>query len=166
MGDGWHHTIYQIHIFGNYHSSYLFVLICIERLSSLSSSQSESLLQLSQGNRNTSFYDMLSFPSQRIIRNLYCFFHWLYRRLNLQYHPFEALKSASLLRCLAYALMSFSVSRIFWSIFVQRVIYISPSVGRPPSSFLSHPFFFQRSRFLRGMPYFSDISLASTPSRI
>ena len=43
---------------------------------------------------------------------------------------------------------------------------ISPSVGLPPPSLRSQPFFFQRNKLRRGMPYFSDIYLASTPYKI
>jgi hypothetical protein len=46
------------------------------------------------------------------------FFHWLYLRLNLQYHPFDALKSVILLSLLASARISFSVTNTLPSILV------------------------------------------------
>ena len=42
----------------------------------------------------------------------------------------------------------------------------SLSVGLPPPSFLSHPFFFHRSRFRLGMPDYLDINFTSSPARI
>ena len=43
---------------------------------------------------------------------------------------------------------------------------ISASVGLPPPSFLSHPFFLHLSRFRLGIPYSLEITLTSSPEII
>ena len=90
----------------------------------------------------------------------------LYLRQNLEYQPLDALKVYDLLTLIAISLIYFSPFIYLFFILSQRMDYISVSVGRPPPSLRSQPFFLQRSKFRLGIPYIRDTYLTSCPLRI
>lgn len=90
----------------------------------------------------------------------------LYLPQNLENHPLEALKFSDWLISIAAARISFYPFIKRFLIFSYKVISILWSVGLPPPSFLSQPFFLHLSKFLFGMPYSFAIYLISCPLRI
>ena len=90
----------------------------------------------------------------------------LYLRQNLENQPLEALKFYDRLTLMAAALISLSPFISRFLILSYRTHSISWSVGRPPPSLRSQPFFLQRSRLRRGIPYSLETSLTSCPFRI
>lgn len=130
----------------------------------LSSSSSSYIFTMLQLFKSLSFiYNVMSFwPKVK----LFFLFQFVNRRLNLQYHPFEALKFILLLNFLASYLISRYVLMSLFLIFEYKRLQSSLSVGLPPPYFRSHPFFFQRRRFRLGIPYYLDIYLTSWPDMI
>ena len=96
-----------------------------------------------------------------------CWRKWRLKRWqNLTNQPLEALKELVLLIQTASFLIYFSSVSSLFLILSQMTCSIQLSVGRPPPSFLSQPFFFHLSKLRRGIPNSFEIILTSSPAMI